>query len=124
VTHRGLASGFAVLSGHAEAAYGPILEAIAPGSLTLVVLMGLAARARVAGFLLDRGWAAETPAAILAGASTGAAWSWLGPLRDLGAAPAPPGADAPATLCVGRAVGLSAVLGSDRARVGFQQFAR
>jgi uroporphyrin-III C-methyltransferase/precorrin-2 dehydrogenase/sirohydrochlorin ferrochelatase len=111
VTHRGLASGFAVLSGHAEAAYRPILEAIAPGSLTLVVLMGLAARARLSCFLLDQGWPAETPAAILAGASSGAAWSWFGPLRDLGGAPQPPDADAPATLCVGEAVALAAVIG-------------
>ena len=44
VTHRGLASGFVVVSGHARAAYRPIVEALAPNSLTLVVLMGLASR--------------------------------------------------------------------------------
>src|ERR671929_1335514 len=37
VTHRGLASGFAVLSGHSPEAYEPALSTLAPGSLTLVV---------------------------------------------------------------------------------------
>ena len=45
VTHRGLASAFLVVSGHAEAAFGPPLRSLAPGSATVVVLMGLAARA-------------------------------------------------------------------------------
>src|SRR5947208_14046366 len=48
VTHRGLASGFAVVSGHAEEVFAPLLSAIAPESLTIVVLMGTANRARIA----------------------------------------------------------------------------
>src|SRR5216110_4092041 len=35
VTHRGLATGFVVVSGHAEEAYRPILESVAPGSATI-----------------------------------------------------------------------------------------
>src|SRR5438132_14058362 len=31
VTHRGMAAGFAVMSGHAASAYGPIVDSIAPG---------------------------------------------------------------------------------------------
>ena len=43
VTHRGLASGFVVVSGHAEAAYRPVAASRSrPRSATVVVLMGLA----------------------------------------------------------------------------------
>ncbi len=44
VTHRGLASSFAVLTGHHEHTYGPLLDGFAPGALTLVVLMGVRQR--------------------------------------------------------------------------------
>ena len=40
-----------------------------PGSATLVVLMGLANRAAIANELLDAGWQAQTPAAVLIGVS-------------------------------------------------------
>ena len=43
VTHRGLSAAFAVVSGHAESAWRPVLESLAPNALTLVVLMGLSA---------------------------------------------------------------------------------
>lgn len=111
VTHRGTASGFAVISGHAEAAFLPALGSLAPGALTLVVLMGLANKARIAEVLLARGWPPHLPAAILAGSSTPRSWSWFGPLARLGAAPVPPGSDAPAVLCVGEAVGVAQALG-------------
>ena len=62
VTHRGVASGFVVISGHAEDAYRAVVDSLAPGSLTLVVLMGLAARCAIARALLDRGWRGRTPA--------------------------------------------------------------
>ena len=82
VTHRGAAAGFAVVSGHATA----IVDAIAPGSLTLVVLMGLRTRAELAARLVARGWAAETPAAILLGASHSGEARWLGTVGELAAA--------------------------------------
>ena len=59
VTHRGLASSFAVITGHHEATYAPLLDGSPPGSLTLVVLMGLGQRARIAERLIARGWAAD-----------------------------------------------------------------
>ena len=52
VTHRGLAAGFAVISGHAESAYGPLLDGIAPQAMTIVVLMGV--KTRAAGHLRRR----------------------------------------------------------------------
>src|SRR3954452_11417212 len=57
VTHRGLASAFVVVSGHAESAYRPVLGSVAPGSATLVVLMGLATRPAIAHALREAGWA-------------------------------------------------------------------
>jgi uroporphyrin-III C-methyltransferase/precorrin-2 dehydrogenase/sirohydrochlorin ferrochelatase len=87
VTHRGLATGFAVVSGHAASAYGPALDSIAPGSLTLVVLMGLRTRGEIAARLIARGWAAETPAAIVLGASHDGTARWLGTLATLADAP-------------------------------------
>jgi uroporphyrin-III C-methyltransferase len=110
VTHRGIASGFAVVSGHAEETYGPILASIAPGSLTLVVLMGLSTRASVAGFLLARGWPATTPAAIVLGASTADSYLWTGVLGDLGVAPIPEESEAPGTLVIGEVVSVASNL--------------
>lgn len=89
LTHRGLAAGFGVASGHSEEASNAVLDHAGPGSLTLVVLMGLAARARIASRLLRRGWAADTPAAIVLGAGSARAHTWRGPLAALGEAALP-----------------------------------
>ena len=84
VTHRGIASGFLVVSGHAKQVYGPILEGIIPNSITLVVLMGLASRREISRFLLDHGWRVETPAAIIWAASCPEEEAWVGTLSELG----------------------------------------
>jgi uroporphyrin-III C-methyltransferase/precorrin-2 dehydrogenase/sirohydrochlorin ferrochelatase len=116
VTHRGLASGFAVVSGHAESAWRPILESVAPGSLTLVVLMGVAQRGALAGFLQQRGWPASTPAALLHAASTADAFTWLGTLGALGAAGIPPAASkGPGTLVIGAVVDVARALAAPAA---------
>jgi uroporphyrin-III C-methyltransferase/precorrin-2 dehydrogenase/sirohydrochlorin ferrochelatase len=62
------------------------VDGIAPGALTLVVLMGIRTRAAIAERLIARGWAASTPAAIVHGASHDDAVRWLGTLAELGAA--------------------------------------
>jgi uroporphyrin-III C-methyltransferase / precorrin-2 dehydrogenase / sirohydrochlorin ferrochelatase len=116
VTHRGLASGFAVVSGHAESAFAPVLDGLPPGALTLVVLMGVAARARIADRLLARGWSPATPAAILLGAATAEAWRWIGRLEALGEArlpDGPPGAEAPGLLVIGEVAALGPTLVPD-----------
>src|SRR5436189_5452850 len=87
VTHRGLSSGFAVVSGHAESAWRPILESLAPGSLTLVVLMGLGERRAIVSRLRARGWPARTPAAIVWAASRPDSLTWRGTLAELADAP-------------------------------------
>src|SRR3989441_10925658 len=76
VTHRGLSSAFLVVSGHAEAAYRPALASLPPRSLTLVVLMGLGSHAAIARLLLERGWPAATPVAILFAAASEDAHVW------------------------------------------------
>ncbi len=115
VTHRGIASGFLVLSGHAESAYRPVFESLAPNSVTVVVLMGLARRAQVAQAMLARGWKANTPAAIAFAASTVRSHTWLGELGELAQSEIPAElADAPATLCIGEVVSLSQQLAQVR----------
>ncbi|BDG08443.1 uroporphyrinogen-III C-methyltransferase [Anaeromyxobacter paludicola] len=111
LTQRGLASGFAVLSGHGPEAWRPILDGLAPGTLSLVVLMGLGARAELAAALLGRGWSPSTPAALLFAASTPRARAWTGTLAGLASAPADASDGAPATLVVGEVVSLAAATG-------------
>lgn len=110
LTHRGVASGFAVISGHAEAAYAPVVDSIAPGALTLVVLMGVKLRGEIARRLVTRGWAAATPAALLFGASQPGGFSvvsTLGGLCDLEL----PATDLPAVLVIGEVVALADQIG-------------
>ncbi|HZI80561.1 MAG TPA: uroporphyrinogen-III C-methyltransferase [Vicinamibacterales bacterium] len=82
VTHRGVAAGFVVLAGHTSEALDGALGAIAPNSLTVVVMMAVAGRAAVAERLMAHGWAGDTPAAIVCGASTPESWSWTGRLNE------------------------------------------
>jgi uroporphyrin-III C-methyltransferase/precorrin-2 dehydrogenase/sirohydrochlorin ferrochelatase len=113
VTHRGTASGFVVVSGHSPAAYTKILESIAPHSLTIVVLMGLAQRSTLASFLIRQGWNPRTPAAVLLAASTPAASTWMGTLAQLAVAPelsVEEDSDSPGTLVVGDVVAVAAQL--------------
>ena len=119
VTHRGASSGFLVVSGHAEAAYRPALASLVPNAATVVVLMGLSERLAIGRLLLERGWAGETPAAILLGASTPSRWTWTGPLAELGEARIPDDLhDVPGCLCVGEVVSLAGRLSSLISQVG------
>jgi len=114
VTHRGLASGFAVISGHAETAWEPLVSSLSPHALTLVVLMGVATRARLAEALLARGWRPTTPVAVLYGASTAKHREWVGTLEALRVPTEPEGEDAPGTLVIGEVVSLAHALRAPR----------
>jgi len=107
VTHRGLASAFVVVSGHAEAAFGPILASLAPQSATVVVLMGLGQREAISRAMTAAGWAGHTPAAVLLGASTSAADVWYGSLDTLARAELQNSDHAPGTIVIGAVAGLS-----------------
>jgi uroporphyrin-III C-methyltransferase/precorrin-2 dehydrogenase/sirohydrochlorin ferrochelatase len=116
VTHRGLASAFVVVSGHAESAYAPVLSSLAPGAATVVVLMGLATRGAVAAFLLARGWRPRTPAALCLAAATPSSLTWIGRLDEVGRVAIPPSRDgAPGTLVVGEVVTLAEELAAELA---------
>jgi len=84
VTHRGLASGFVVVSGHGPEAYEPLLGGLVPGSATVVVLMGMGTRPQLAGYLTGIGWKPDTPAAVVVSASRPDQRVWAGTLADLG----------------------------------------
>jgi uroporphyrin-III C-methyltransferase/precorrin-2 dehydrogenase/sirohydrochlorin ferrochelatase len=112
VTHRGLSAAFVVVSGHAESAYAPVLDSLAPGAATLVVLMGVGTRALLARRLLKRGWSAQTPVALLFSASHPESFTWRGDLaalaaqEDVGAAQEA----APGVLVIGAVAGLALAL--------------
>ena len=110
VTHRGIASGVLVVSGHAESSYAPALDSLAPKGTTLVVLMGVNTRAQIAGRLVARGWSEATPAALLFAASTPEARTWIGTLGDLVAGAPLQLPESPGTLVVGDVVSLAATL--------------
>lgn len=104
LTHRGMASGFLVVSGHSEAVFGPIFDNLKPDSLTLVVLMGLASRDRVSDRLIDHGWAPGTPTAIVLGAGMPHMQTWVGRLADIGTAVIENDGDVPGTIVIGDVV--------------------
>ncbi|HET6146043.1 MAG TPA: uroporphyrinogen-III C-methyltransferase [Polyangia bacterium] len=117
VTHRGLSSSFAVITGHHERTYGPLLDALPAGAMTLVVLMGVRQRAAIAGRLVARGWPASTPAALVMGAATDRAWRWTGELGGLGAVEIPAeAAESPGMLVIGEVVSLAARIGGTLSR--------
>jgi uroporphyrin-III C-methyltransferase / precorrin-2 dehydrogenase / sirohydrochlorin ferrochelatase len=107
VTHRGLAAGFAVLSGHNAEQVG----AIAPNSMTLVVLMGLRTRGELAQTLIARGWSPSTPAAIVLGASHQGSTRWLGTLSTL--VDAEIDSELPGIIVVGAVVELATQIAND-----------
>ena len=110
VTHRGLASGFVVVSGHAESAYAPVLRSLAPASATVVVLMGLANRAAIANELLAAGWAPNTPAAVLIGISHEGEQSWHGTLDAIHSAAIEDQENLPGIIVVGAVTALAAII--------------
>ena len=131
VTHRGMTAGFTVVSGHAREAYEPILRGVAPESMTLVVLMGLRNRERIARTLLDVGWRPDTPASVVLGAATPGMATWRGRLDALaderfelpgeaGGASPERGSEtsAPGTIVVGEVARLRLLIGADAERRG------
>ena len=110
VTHRGSAASFVVVSGHAPAAYAPVLGSLAPNAATVVVLMGLAAAGDLSALLIERGWSATTPAAIVRGASTAGAETWSGTLANLAAGVEANDGDRPGTIVIGEVVRVGGLL--------------
>jgi uroporphyrin-III C-methyltransferase/precorrin-2 dehydrogenase/sirohydrochlorin ferrochelatase len=99
VTHRGVASAFLVLAGHAGDPLDRTLAGVLPGSVTLVVMMGLGSRGAIAAQLMARGWAPDSRAGIVCSASMPGQWTWTGRLDEV--ARVVPPAGAPGVLIVG-----------------------
>lgn len=112
VTHRGLARGFVVVAGHAEDAYRPILESLAPHSATVVVMMGLGHMQAIGTLLIARGWKPDTPAAVLLSASTGGAETRTMTLAQVASGLDHSELDGPGTIVVGDVVRLGALIRS------------
>jgi uroporphyrin-III C-methyltransferase/precorrin-2 dehydrogenase/sirohydrochlorin ferrochelatase len=95
--------------------YQPLLDTLAPQSTTVVVLMGLGSRAKIAARLLARGWSGSTPAAVVVSVATPSAETWIGTLDELASgqalAHAQPG-EVPGTVVIGEVVSLAYQLGA------------
>jgi uroporphyrin-III C-methyltransferase len=105
VTHRGLSSSFAVVTGHEDPTKpGAAVEweRLATAVDTLVVLMGTAALPAIGARLIAAGRDPHTPAAVIHGGTTEAQRVVAGPLEDIArrAAHLPP----PTTIVIGEVV--------------------
>jgi uroporphyrin-III C-methyltransferase / precorrin-2 dehydrogenase / sirohydrochlorin ferrochelatase len=118
VTYRGVSSAVLVASAHDPDRFASLVNGVAPGSATLVLMMGTSQRDAVADALVDAGWPASTPAAIVWNASQPDASVWSGPLSALASA-VPPG-DAPGTIVVGDVVALRTALVEQAADLKFR----
>jgi siroheme synthase len=107
VTHRGLASGFMVVSGHDPEGFATSIDGVVRTGVTLVVLMGLARRAELAAILVKHGWSPSTPAALIAEASTVRQEVWRGTLETLAAGGAHVASDGPALFVVGEVAAMN-----------------
>lgn len=116
VTHRGVASGFLVLAGHIGEPLERALDGVRPGSITVVVMMGLGERDAIAAHFLARGWSADVPAAIVCQASRPDQWVWTGTLARVGTAEPPAGA--PGVIVIGDVVSVRDVLSAAVLRPG------
>ncbi len=104
VTHRGLATSFTVVTGHSTPeGSGVDWEALARAGGTIVVLMGVAHRARIAGDLIAGGRISTTPVVAIERGATAAQRVVRTTLGELATTPLEP----PATIVIGEVAGLS-----------------
>lgn len=121
VTHRGLAPGFAVVTGHEDPSKPdaqldwPALAAF-PG--TLVVLMGIGSLATTSRQLVAHGRAASTPAAAVRWGTTAQQQVVEAPLGELDDAVRRARLTAPATIVIGDVVAMRQVLSHEPLLVG------
>ena len=111
VTHRGLASSFAVVTGHEDP--GKLESAVdwerlAAAVDTLVILMGVGAFPRIALRLLAAGRSAATPVAVIHRGTTEAEETLVGTLGDLAVRSAQ--LQSPAVIVIGEAVTFRSLL--------------
>ncbi len=109
VTHRGVASSFAVVTGHEdEDKAGPAVDwgRLATAVDTLVILMGARRLPAIVQALLTAGRAADTPVALVHWGTTSAQETVVGRLDEIAALPAAVGLAPPVVIVVGEVVAL------------------
>ncbi|HEV8672507.1 MAG TPA: uroporphyrinogen-III C-methyltransferase [Methylomirabilota bacterium] len=111
VTHRGLASSFAVVTGHEDGGrqtvdWGRLATAVD----TLVVLMGVGSLPRIVGELRAHGRAAETPVALIRWGTTAAQETVTGTLADIVEQARTARLEPPVVAVIGEVVGLASRL--------------
>jgi uroporphyrin-III C-methyltransferase len=84
VTHRGVSRGVTVVTGHVEGHDDGYFRRLANPDLSLVILMGVAARDSIAAQLIDGGLSSSTPVAVIESAWTPRQAVTRAVLRDLG----------------------------------------
>ena len=110
VTHRRLASAFAVVTGHEYDGVSSLdWEALARVP-TLVVLMGLSALPEITARLLEHGADPDTPAAVIASGTLPAQRTVVATIATLAERVAEEGLEPPATVVVGEVVRLRELL--------------
>ena len=113
VTHRRLASAFAVVTGHeCDSVSNLDWEALARVP-TLVVLMGLSALPEITGRLLEHGADPNTPAAVIASGTLPAQRTVVGTLATLATRAREDGLEPPATVVVGEVVRIRELLSAE-----------
>jgi uroporphyrin-III C-methyltransferase len=128
VTHRGVSSGFVVLTGTDPDTVDRALGSLSPGLLTVVLMMSIGARRAVAGILLSRHWNPHTPVAIVLGAAMPDMQTWRGRLSELADADLEGASSLPGTIIVGEVAALPLDLAdgveADRALKGSEHVSR
>ncbi len=110
LTHRGVASSFAVITGHRQADDPIEWERLARGVDTLVVLMGLVNLPTIVRELIAHGRDPETPAALIERGTTEAQRTVTATLATLAAAASAARLEAPVLVVIGNVVALRARL--------------
>jgi uroporphyrin-III C-methyltransferase len=112
VTHRGVSAQVTLVSGHSAAGDDLDYEQLARTPGTLVVFMGLAHLAEIAGRLVAAGMDGRTPAAVVSRGTHPDGESVSGDLREIGELAA--GLESPALLVVGEVVDVGAYIARTR----------
>jgi uroporphyrin-III C-methyltransferase/precorrin-2 dehydrogenase/sirohydrochlorin ferrochelatase len=83
LTHRGVASGFVVLSDPSPGSLPQVLRGTQPKRLSMVVQGDVSGGPEIAQVLIGFGWSSTTPAAVVCDASAADRRIWTGALADL-----------------------------------------
>ena len=109
VTHRGLANGYAVITGHQL----QDLTALAQVDLTLVVLMGVATLPQLTSGLIAGGKSSSTPVAVVEQASTPQQRVTVGTLESIASLASSVGVTNPAVIVIGDVVTVPHLLAAE-----------